>query len=215
LAAGLAGAQKMPLRRQFVAILEILPVDTATGATRTPHPVAAPPALPAVAAGQLWLIELRADGVISAAIRDAIDDASVVIYDRALSDIVGETLPLGNYAEPAAAQSEAAAARAVGFARDGWSVVRLLSPHLPQRQRTRRVQDVVDEFAAARIAGRLPVSLLAVAPDGTEDFFVARFDDTAAIVDSHPRDTLLTIVIDAFRGSAAPFHAIAANGLAG
>jgi hypothetical protein len=203
----------MPLRRRFVSFLEISPATI--GVIPIRRSVAVPPTLPGVTPSQLWLVELPRDGAAPEPIRQSIDAANVVIYDRALTEAVATSLPLGNYAEPAALQSEAAAARAVRFARDGWSVARLLSANSPPRQRTRRVQDIVDELAAGRIAGRLPVSIFAVAPDGNEDLFVARFDDIAAIVDSHPRDTLLTIVIDAFHSSMAPFHAIAANGLAG
>jgi hypothetical protein len=175
------------------------------------------PSLPAVAPGQLWLIEAAADGAeLHALSRHALDDANVVIYDRSLADRVSLALPLGTYAEPAPARSDAAASRSVHFARDGWSVVRLLPARLPSRERTRRVQDIVDELAAAKVAGRLPVTIVTHGADGVEERIEARFDDLASIVASHPRDTLLTIVIDAFAGAgAARLHAVAANGLAG
>jgi hypothetical protein len=87
---------------------------------------------------------------------------------------------------------------------------------LSPRERTRRVQDVVDELAAAKVAGRLPVTILAEAADGIEERIEARFDDLTAIVASFPRDTRLAIVIDAFTGSiGARLNAVAANGLAG
>jgi hypothetical protein len=207
----------MPLRRPFVSILEIFPAESSTGTTthRQGHFVAAPK-FPVIAPGQLWLVELPIDGAPPAPVRHAIDGANVVIYDRDLAETVAKSLPLGNYAEPASPHSEAAAARCVRFARDGWSVARLLPARLSQRERTRRVQDVVDEFAMARVAGRLPVSIIAMTKDGIEEQLEARFDDLAAIVDSHPRDTQLAIVIDAFAGGAsARLHMVAANGLAG
>ena len=174
------------------------------------------PALPLVEPGQLWLVELSPDEPLSDAARCALDGANVVIYDRALADAVALALPLGTYAEPAPARSDAAAARAVHFARDGWSVARLLPARLASRDRTRRVQDIVDELAAAKIAGRLPVTIVAAGPDGIDERIEARFDDLASIVASHPRDTRLAIVIDAFAGAAAArLHAVAANGLAG
>jgi hypothetical protein len=174
------------------------------------------PILPAVAAGQLWLVELSVETEPLSVARHALDGANVAIYDRVLADIVARALPLGSYAEPAPARSGAAAARAVDFARDGWSVVRLLPARLAARERTRRVQDIVDELAAAKVAGSLPVTIITTSVDGAEERIEARFDDLASIVASHPRDTLLAIVIDAFAGAgAARLHAVASNGLAG
>ena len=180
------------------------------------HGIAAAPRLPLAAPGQLWLVE-AADGVaLSAAAERVFDGVNVVVYDRALADVVADRLPLGGYAEPAPARSDLAASRAVGFAHDGWSVVRLLPARLAPRDRTRRVQDIVDELAAAKIAGGLPVLLLAEGADGIEELITARFDDLASIVASYPRDTRLTIVIEAFAAAAAAGrHAIVANGLAG
>ena len=189
-------------------------------ATRIAEPVLrrplsnTPPTFPTVASGQLWLIELPPGEAPAAAARRALDGANVVIYDRALADAVALALPLGTYAEPAPAKSDAAAARAVHFARDGWSVARLLPARLAARERTRRVQDIVDELAASKVAGSLPVTIVAAGPDGVEEAIEARFDDLASIVASHPRDTHLAIVIDAFANAARP-HAVAANGLAG
>jgi hypothetical protein len=176
---------------------------------------AASPAFPAIAPGQLWIMQLCDNGAVTEPVRRAFDAANVVIYDRALADTVADLLPLGGYAEPAAAQ-EAAAARCVRFARDGWSVIRAVPARLPQRERTRCVQDIVDEFAAAKIPGRLPVTVFAQASDGIEELRNARFDDLATITATHPRDTLLTVVIDAFAvAPQARLHLVAGNGLAG
>ncbi|HWD60028.1 MAG TPA: hypothetical protein VG308_17220 [Stellaceae bacterium] len=170
--------------------------------------------LPAIRPGQLWLVEAAADAPSQVA-RHALDAAHVVVYDRALADTVAHGLPLGSYAEPAAAH-EAAASRCVRFARDGWSVARLVPAHLPQRERTRRLQDFVDELAAAKVPGSLPVLVLTEAADGTAEQFEARFDDIASIVATHPSNTRLAIAIDAFGGGAPTrLHAAAANGLAG
>jgi hypothetical protein len=161
------------------------------------------------------LVDLAPGEVPSGPARHVLDAANVVIYDRALTASVADGLPLGSYAEPASG-SEAAASRSVRFERDGWSVARLLPAGLSPRERTRRVQDVVDELAAAKVAGRLPVTILAEAADGIEERIEARFDDLTAIVASFPRDTRLAIVIDAFTGSiGARLNAVAANGLAG
>jgi len=199
-----------------VSIAEIIPAAGFAGpTTRRLGARVAQPALPAIAPGQIWLIELPADGALAAPLRRALDAANVVIYDRALADAVARLLPLGAYAEPASGQ-EGAASRCVRFARDGWSVARLLPARLPQRERTRRVQDVVDELAAAKVAGGLAVAVLAESADGVRERIEARFDDLASLVASHPRDTNLAIVIEAFGGAAAAqLHAVAANGLAG
>jgi hypothetical protein len=198
-----------------VSISETVPAESFVGTTpRRPRDRATVPILPAITPGQLWLAQLPERGQPPALVRHTLAGADVVIYDRALADEVARLLPLGSYAEPASTQ-DGAALRSVRFAREGWSVARLLPARLPQRDRTRRVQDVVDELAAIKVAGRLPVTILAEASDGIQERIEARFDDLAAIVASYPRDTLLAIVIDAFGGGVARLQAVAANGLAG
>jgi hypothetical protein len=197
-----------------VTIVEIPRAHDAAARDNEPSP-ADLSAFPAVAPGQLWLIELRSGDTLSASARHVLDAADVVIYDRALSGAVSNALPLGTYAEPAA-QSDASPSRCVRFARDGWSVARLLPAGLTQRQRTRQVQDVVDELAAAKIAGRLPVSILTEGTNGNEDRFQTRFDDLASAVHDHTPDACLAIVINAFGSTGgARLHAVAGNGLAG
>jgi len=202
-----------------VSITEITPATRIAGSAPS-RPRVSPvspvvPRLPALAPGQLWLVELVPGEAPPAPVRHALDGANVVIYDRALTAALGDELPMGSYAEPASG-SEAAALRSVRFMRDGWSVARLLPAGPSPRERTRRVQDIVDELAAAKVAGRLPVTILADAADGIEERIEARFDELAAIVASFPRDTRLAIVIDAFAGGVATrLHAVAANGLAG
>lgn len=199
-----------------MSVTTVAPASTLPRALRRRPLPASIPTLPRVAPGQLWLIELSPGGPLSAAARRALDGVNVVSYDRALADTVSLALPLGTYAEPAPAKSDAAAARAVHFARDGWSVARLLEARLGSGERTRLIQDIVDELATARIAGRLPVTIVTDGSDGVVEQIEARFDDIASIVASHPRDTRLAIVIDAFSGAAAArLHAVAANGLAG
>ena len=141
-----------------------------------------------------------------------------MVYDRVLADIVAGALPLGGYAEPAqkldAGSAVGAAARAVRFARDGWSVARALSAGLAPRERGRRIQEIIDELAVPPAPP--PVTILAEAADGIEERLEVRFDDLPTIVASYPRDTRLTIVIDANASSAAVrLRAVGANGLAG
>jgi hypothetical protein len=199
-----------------VSITEIIPATHVAGPARS-RPSISPviQKFAALAPGQLWLVEQAPEEAASASVRHVLDGANVVIYDRALTAAVADGLPLGSYAEPASGP-EASASRSVRFARDGWSVARLLPAGLSSRERTRRVQDVVDELAVAKVAGRMPVAILAEAADGIEERIEARFDDLTTIVASFPRDTRLTIVIDAFAGGVATrLHAVAANGLAG
>jgi hypothetical protein len=60
------------------------------------------------------------------------------------------------------------------------------------------------------------VTILAEGADGIEERLDARFDDLVAVVASYPRDTRLTIIVDASAGAAAVrLRAVAANGLAG
>jgi hypothetical protein len=200
-----------------VSITEIIPAESLTGTSPCRQSNdAARQTLPIIKPGQVWLVELPVEGAPFAPACHVLDSANVVIYDRGLENTVAAALPLGGYAEPAATGNEAAAGRCVRFARDGWSVARLLPVRLPQRERTRRTQDFVDELAAAGIGGRLPVSILAEGADGIEERLEGRFDDLTTVVASFPRDTRLAIVIDAFpTGIAARLHAVAANGLAG
>jgi hypothetical protein len=197
-----------------VSICEIFPADSFAGAASGyPGPSVAP-ALPAVTSGQLWLVELPLEGERPASVHHALRGANVVIYDRSLAQPVAQALSLGGYAE--AADPEIAAARCVRFARDGWSVARVLPVRLSPRERTRQVQDVVDELASAKVLGRLRVSIFTESAGRIEQRIEARFDDLAAIVAGQTRDTRLTIVIDAFGGAVASrLHAVAANGLAG
>lgn len=195
--------------------IEVIRVQDIAGPVLCRPGLVAPPALPAVAPGQVWLIEMPADGALPAQIRDALEAVNVVVYDRALTDAVSRSLLLGNYAEPAAAQGDATAARCVRFARDGWSVARLVPAQLAPRERTRRVEDMVDELARVGVVGRLPASILAAGADGVSEQIEARLDDLASLVSSHPRDTSLAIVMEAFGEVAAAtrMHAVAGNGM--
>lgn len=80
--------------------------------------------LPAVAAGELWLIALAdANAALPAPERAALTRANVIIYDRRLADVVAAVMPLGGYAEPTDGDG---LTRSLQFIRDGWSVVRLV-----------------------------------------------------------------------------------------
>jgi sulfate transport system ATP-binding protein len=79
--------------------------------------------LPTVAAGELWLIALPGGDVEPTSLEcDALARANVIVYDRALTNVVAAAMPLGGYAEPADGDG---LARSLQFVRDGWRVVRL------------------------------------------------------------------------------------------
>ena len=93
---------------------------------------------PAVLPGQVCLIEHDPDSALSVPDRDALAQANVVLFDRALAPLVIEVLPLGTYAEPLPAASSALSPRALEFAAEGWGVVQLVaaSPARPARLHT-------------------------------------------------------------------------------
>ena len=147
----------------------------------------------------------------------------MVIYDRVFADAVARALPLGGYAEPAASADEAgdpAAARAVRFACDGWSVVRLLLSRPTQRERIARVRRLVEELAATKAPGDVPVTVLGELGDGVCEPTETRLDRLDLVVVTYPRDARLTIVVGGAGGgiggdAAARLYAVAGNGLAG
>jgi hypothetical protein len=97
-------------------------VETATGTVGSPLRVEN---LPAITPGELWLLPPPGLGTeIGSLARHALTKANVIIYDRAVVDLVATILPLGGYAEPASSDGMR---RCIQFARDGWSVVRLLA----------------------------------------------------------------------------------------
>jgi hypothetical protein len=181
-----------------VSISTVVPIGLVERATAR-SPVLALPILPQIEPGQLWLIELAtARDPPAAPLRQAIDQANVVIYDRAFADFVAASLPLGNYAEPAASTDEAgdpAAARAVRFACDGWSVARLVPPHPTQRERIVRVRRLVEELAATKAPGDVPVTVVGELADGVFEPTETRLDRLDLVVVTYPRDARLTIVV--------------------
>jgi hypothetical protein len=172
-------------------------------------PCAAPTsiAIPEVALGQLWLVGLSGfNPQLPTATRRVVTAANVVIYDRALAPIVAVLLPPGGYAEPAA---DDAFERCIGFASDGWSVLRLLAGD----DWNDRVGRLAVQLQATTARGKR-VSLFAESDDGDCDSAQVALDRLAAAIGAHRRHDRLTIVIPAGSG-ATQLHAVAANGLAG
>jgi hypothetical protein len=132
----------------------------------------APPAtrtFPDIAPGQLWLVEAPVALPPSGLLRQIIDQVNVVLYDRALTDIVAGSLPLGGYAEPAASGDEkdaAATSRLVRFACDGWSVARLVPAQPTQRERVLRARRLADELAVIAPPSELTVIVRGELSDG-------------------------------------------------
>ncbi len=121
-------------------------------------------ATPVIAPGQIWLIEQKPAASLSPLDRAALTGANVVLYDRALADLVAHTLPLWGYAEPLPEKGGAAISpRALHFAAEGWSVVQLVEAR-PERRAH------VAALMPAKAGPVLPVQIIAktAAGDGRE-----------------------------------------------
>jgi hypothetical protein len=180
-------------------------------------------ALPKVQPGQLWLVELPpTEPAFSPLEYRALTTANVVIYDRALGQAVASVLPLGGYAEPAAADNpvfDMAAERCRRFARDGWSVVRLVDPRVQSgRQRVDKIRRLFDQLLAAERRAEWPILVFANAGTGGYTTGAAEFDELAEMIDTggFGQSPTLTVIFDAIDTAAAPrFSVASANGLAG
>ena len=166
--------------------------------------------------GQIWLIEHDPGSPLCEVDRDALTQANVVIYDRALDALVSHILPPGAYAEAAPAGREtgpALTARAIDLAAEGWSVVQLVEARPGLRRRLATLPGRVDP--------ELPVLIIVKAPGA--DFFGCDFEprraslgELAEAVGALGDDNRLTLVIGP-TASVPPvqLYAFTANGLAG
>jgi hypothetical protein len=162
------------------------------------------PALPEVRPGQLWLAALPSTGPELALFEyRVLTTANVIIYDRGLASPVARFLPLGGYAEPAA--PNAAWERCLRFARDGWSVARLVQPGGEFRH--------LSELALSpEMPGDRRVAVFANRGGGVYENSEARLDDLVYF----DRSSILTVVCETIGGAAAPHLSVAStNGLAG
>jgi siroheme synthase len=100
------------------------------------------------AAGSIWRIEQPVAGWPSRAAVEAITNADVVLYDRALAPLVTALLPAGAYAEALSAVAGTAASlasmRALKLASEGWCVVQLVQPKESPRLRDGETSEVVE-----------------------------------------------------------------------
>ena len=181
-----------------------------------------PSELPVMRPGQLWLVEFPATvPEVEPLGYRALNNANVVIYDRALAPTVAQLLPLGGYAEPVVSsdgQRGAGAERCVRFLRDGWSVARLFYPGFRQdRQRLDTIRQLSHRLLT-EMSADLPVQIFVSAGRGRykrNETQLCRLDAIIAAYASM-RSSTHTIVLDVTdAGRASRFSVASANGLAG
>jgi len=173
--------------------------------------------------GQLWFVELPESGPELAPFEyRGLSTANIVVYDRALAPTVARHLPLGSYAEPAASNGRrngVASERCIRFARDGWSVARLLHPRIQSGwEQLDRMRELSQELLALKIPAALPVQIFVARGSGGYERNEARLDRLDAEIAAHASvlSSLFTIVLDVTEVADAPRFSIAsANGLAG
>jgi hypothetical protein len=176
--------------------------------------------LPEVRPGQLWFAEITSMDPVPASLEhQALTSANVIIYDRALAPTVSRFLPLGGYAEPAAPSHlsfNATWNRCLRFAREGWSVARLVHPS--REQFAAEIRNLSRLLLGRGLAPDLTVVVFANLGDGGyEKSQMALCELDAALGLGGFAEALpLTIVCDVVHSGAFP-HASAAstNGLAG
>jgi hypothetical protein len=177
--------------------------------------------LTAVAPGQLWVVELSAtEPSLSPLEYRVITTANVVIYDRPLAPMVPKVLPLGGYAEPASSSGERkldqAWERCLRFARDGWSVVRLVEHSPSAQQRFERIQYLTERLTAADTPANLPVLLFVDAGGDTYEKTEAHLGALSPVISAHCVERRLSIAFTVISAGAAPRLSVASsNGLAG
>ncbi len=176
--------------------------------------------LPGIKPGQLWVVEHSSSDVHPSPLaHHAITAANVVVYDRGLFPIVAANLPLGGYAEPASLPDGAPDRtfdRCIQFARDGWSVVRLVDHGQPHDAQPKRIGHLVDRLIGAGCPPSQTVSLFANASGSMIQQTETELDRLRIVVEATTSEDCLAIAFAAVGAGAAPhLHAISSNGLAG
>jgi len=172
---------------------------------------------PTVDPGQIWLAEQDPAWPLSAVDRDALTNANVVIYDRALAPLVVQVLPIGGYAEPLPvaghATGPAISQRALALAGEGWSVAQLVEASPSGRLRMRILPPAL---VRAGGAGDLPVRVIAKAAADRCRVLDLGLHELSEFLGEFAKDELLTLVFGpVFARGAVQAHAFTANGLAG
>jgi len=177
------------------------------------------PGLPDIAPGQLWLVEIspEASELPSVAHR-AFVSANVVIYDRGLGPLMAAALPLGKYAEPATASGHAPekanVEHCVRFARDGWSVIRLVKGDVATSPRSDRLLRLSEQLLAGGVSPNSPVQLLTADGNATCEETATCLGDLDAVFEAHSCEGRLTAIFTIGSDGAPPLYVVA-NGLAG
>jgi hypothetical protein len=182
-----------------------------------------PSELPVVRPGQLWLVELPATPPEFAPLEyRALNNANVVVYDRALAPTVAGLLPLGGYAEPVASsdgQRGAGAERCVRFVRDGWSVARLLYPRFHSgRERLDEIRELSRRLLTLELPADLPIQIFVSEGRGRYERNETQLHRLDAIIAAYAsvRSSTFTIVLAVTdTGDTQRFSVASANGLAG
>lgn len=176
------------------------------------------PKLPTVRPGQLWYVELpRMEPALSPLEYEALTTANVVIYDRALAPAMAGLLRIGGYAEPAAPSDGApdvALERCLRFARDGWSVVRLVDP---TRGQAGMIRQLSERLLGVKAPVALPVLVFANT-GGSYEKSETDSDEFGEVIEDRGfgQSVALTIIISGIEVEAAPRFTVAStNGLAG
>lgn len=144
--------------------------------------------------------------------RPVLTTANVLIYDRALTPLVADILPLGSYAEPAVGDG---LERSVRFARDGWSVMRLLDTGSIPSGAAAYAQSVATSVGAAGAPADLVVAHAQVVDDYV-DFTEASLADIDVLLGKISERQSQAILFNAFAcGCTAALSVTVANGLAG
>ena len=171
-----------------------------------------PTQLPALAEGQLWVIEISPIDELSTLHRAMMTEGNVIIYDRSLEAIVADVLPLGGYAEPES--SAPTVQRCVWFARDGWSVIRLVDRQTPALRRITHLRELAECWQRALMTCKPSVFLSAgTGQNGQHITAASEIDrELAAAIDQGD----LTVVFSAIGPAVVSTLACTlANGLAG
>jgi len=176
--------------------------------------------LPSIKPGQLWVVEHSSTDVHPSPLAHrAITAANVVIYDRGLFPIVAANLRLGSYAEPASSPNgvpDGTPDRCIQFARDGWSVVRLVDHGQPLDARRKRIGRLVDRLIGTGCSPSQTVILFANANGSALQQTETELDRLGIVVEATTSEDCLAIAFAAVgAGAARHLQAISSNGLAG
>jgi hypothetical protein len=179
-----------------------------------PANVSALLSLPAVQPGQVWYVQFVSTEPSLAPLEyRALTTANVVIYDGALAPIVAGSLPIGGYAERAAARDRMTE-RCIRFARDGWSVARVVDPQSGWIDGLRQLSDRLLRTPAA---AAVPVSIIVNAAGSYKKIEAAAAElgnVTERLGLGQP--VTMTVIFDGIGTGTAPrFVVTSANGLAG